>query len=260
VSTPVIEQTADMASSAPVSSPTSAALYDCRVRHVRRGPVANDFEYGTYQWLVDLDDLPQLPRALRCLARFRSADHLGDPLGKPTSTIRQDVDGYLAANGVDLGGGRIIMLTNARVLGHVFNPLSVFWCHDASGLMSCVIAEVHNTYGGRHCYLLFPDGHGRADAAKEFYVSPFLPVEGTYRMRFPEPGARLDVSIRLDLPGRPPFVAVLRGTRRPGTAAHLLRLLVRHPFPTLAVSVRIRLQGIRLYLRGLPVISRDKGL
>ena len=237
------------------SATTEAALYDCRVRHVRRGPVANDFTYGTYQWLVDLDDLPRLPRALRGLARFLPADHLGDP-GR---TIRENIEEYLADRGVDLGRGRILMLTNARSLGHVFNPLTVFWCHDVTGQEVCVVAEVHNTYGGRHCYLLFPDRHGRAEAAKEFYVSPFLPVAGSYRMRLPEPGARVDVSIRLDLPGHPPFVAVLRGTRRPATTAHLLRLLARHPFPTLVISARIRWQGIRLYLRGLPVVPRNKG-
>jgi uncharacterized protein len=234
---------------------SAAALYDCRVRHLRKGPVDNDFSYRTYQWLLDLDELPGLPRLVRGLAAFRAADHFGDPRAR----IRDNVEGYLAAHGVDLRGGRIMMLANARVLGHVFNPLTVYWCHDPRGEVVCVIAEVHNTYGQRHCYLLTPDGRGRADAAKEFYVSPFLPIEGgSYRMSLPEPGERLALSIRLDLPGRPPFVASLHGRRRPGTAANLLRLALRHPLPTLAVSARIRWQGARLYLRGLPVLPRPE--
>ncbi len=90
------------------------------------------------------------------------------------------------------------MLASARVFGHVFNPLSLFWCHDAAGELRCVVAEVHNTYGERHCYLLETDDAGRASVPKAFYVSPFNDVDGQYRMKLPEPG---DTARRLDRPG-----------------------------------------------------------
>jgi uncharacterized protein len=230
-----------------------AALYDAKVRHVRSGPGANDFTYGTYQWLVDLDDLPRLPRLLRRLAEFRSADHLGDP----DLSLRENVDRYLRGQGVELRGGRILMLTNARVLGHVFNPLTAYWCHDDTGAVACVIAEVHNTYRGRHRYLLFPDGNDRATAEKGFYVSPFQPTDGgTYRMRLPEPGPRVALTIRLHFPDRPVFVAALHGARLPATVPNVLRMVLRHPLPTLTVSARIRWQGIKLYLRKQPIFPR----
>ena len=76
------------------------------------------------------------------------------------------------------------MLANARVLGHVFDPLSVFWCYDSDGGLVCVVAEVHNTYGERHAYLLRPDEAGTAVTDKGFYVSPFFDVTGTYELRF----------------------------------------------------------------------------
>ena len=76
------------------------------------------------------------------------------------------------------------MLANARVLGHVFDPLSVFWCYDRDGVLACVVAEVHNTYGERHAYLLRPDEAGVAVTGKDFYVSPFFDVSGTYELRF----------------------------------------------------------------------------
>lgn len=232
---------------------SQAVLYDCRVRHVRSGPGANDFTYGTYQWLVDLDDLPRLPRFLRPLAEFRAADHLGDP----DLSLRENIDRYLRGQGVELRGGRVLMLTNARSLGHVFNPLTVYWCHDEHDAVACVIAEVHNTYGGRHRYLLFPDGHDRASAAKEFYVSPFQPTDGgTYRMRLPEPGERLSLTIRLHFPDRPVFVAALHGARLRATSGALLRMTLKHPLPTLTVSARIRWQGIKLYLRKQPIFPR----
>ena len=127
-----------------------AAIYRTAISHVRRTPLHNAFTYRSYSWYVDVDHLPLLPRLLRPLAEFRVADHLGDPDG----TLRGNVERYLALQGITLDGGRITMLASARVLGHVFNPLSVYWCHDASGELRCVVAEVHNTYGERHCYLL----------------------------------------------------------------------------------------------------------
>jgi DUF1365 family protein len=136
-------------------------LYRTRVTHGRTERVHHGFAYRHATWLVDLDELPRLPRLLRAVARFDARDHLGDP----RATIRDNVDAYLAANDIDLAGGSILMLATPRSLGHAFNPLTVYWCHDRVGALRCVVAEVHNTYGERHCYLLRPDADGRASAA-----------------------------------------------------------------------------------------------
>ncbi|WP_371484693.1 DUF1365 domain-containing protein [Kitasatospora sp. NBC_00315] len=238
---------------ATLPGPWGAALYDCRITHVRAGPVRHRFAHRTYLWLVDIDRLPRLPLPLRPLARFRGRDH-----GTGTRPLREDLAGYLAGHGIDLAGGRVLMLAHAHSLGHVFNPLTVFWCRDADDAPLCTVAEVHNTYGERHRYLLRPDEHGRTGRPKEFYVSPFFPVDGEYLMRMPEPGARLDLSIHLERGGRRAFTAVLHGVRRPATPLNLLIAAVRHPFSTLAVSLHIRYQGVRLLLRGLPVQPRPR--
>jgi DUF1365 family protein len=227
-----------------------SALYLSEVRHVRTQPIRHAFSYGTYLWFVDLDELPRR----RWLASFEARDHLGDP-GR---SIRRNVEEFLAGRDIDLGGGRIWMLANARAFGYVFNPLSVYWCHRADGTLAAVIAEVHNTYGGRHCYLLHTDERGRAGVDKTFYVSPFFAVDGAYTMSLPEPGDRLALTVALDRDGGRPFVATLRGRRRRATTATLLAAFLRHPFVTLVVSARIRVQGIRLYLRGLPVVPRTR--
>jgi len=233
----------------------TSALYACSLRHVRQGPVRNDFTYRTWLWFVDLDDLPRLPRWSRPIGQVRARDHAGDPAG----TLRANVDAFLAAHGVDLRGGRVTMLTAARALGHVFNPLTVYWCHDAAGRLIRVIAEVHNTYGGRHRYLIDPDEDWPAQTAKEFYVSPFYPVDGSYRLSLPEPGERLALTIRFDPPGgAPPVVAVLGGGRRALTAGSRRRQGAPQPSPTLITAARIRWQGVRLYLRGLPVFPRPR--
>ncbi|KDN87746.1 DUF1365 domain-containing protein [Kitasatospora cheerisanensis] len=228
--------------------PWGAALYPYVTTHVRTAPLRDAFRHRGYLWLVDLDRMPPVPRWLRPLARFR-----------PGEAIRRELADFLAGQGTDLAGGSVLMLTQARVLGHVFNPLTVYWCRDAAGRPLCTVAEVHNTYGGRHRYLLRPGPDGVAGARKEFYVSPFFPVAGRYRMRLPEPGDRLDLTVRLELDGGSPFTATLRGRALPAGAAVLLRAALRHPLPTLAVSAHIRYRGIRLWLRGLPVHPRPAG-
>jgi uncharacterized protein len=231
----------------------SASLYECELGHVRATPVRHQFSYRTYMWLVDLDEMPALPRWLRPLARFDARDHLG----APGRSIRSNVDEFLAGHGIDLAGGRVRMLAHARVFGYVFNPLTLYWCSYRDGTPAGVIAEVHNTYGGRHCYLLHPDERGRASIDKALYVSPFNPVDGEYRMHLPEPDERLGITISLHRPdGGPPFVASLRGAGTTYRPATLLRAAVRHPLSTALVSARIRRHGVHLYLRGLKVQPR----
>ncbi len=229
-----------------------AAIYRTSIAHVRRTPLHNAFTYRSYSWYVDVDALPQLPRWLAPLAGFAAADHLGAPDG----TLRGNVERYLGTQGIALDGGRITMLASARVFGHVFNPLSLFWCHDAAGELRCVVAEVHNTYGERHCYLLETDGAGRATVPKAFYVSPFNDVDGQYRMKVPEPAERLAVSIILEREGHKPFVATMDGVRREATVPNILAAALAVPVAPLRVAAQIRWQGIKLWARRLPIIKR----
>lgn len=230
----------------------SAFLYPTTIRHVRRTPLRNDFTYRSYSWLVDLDDLPVLPRWLAPFARFLPEDHLGSP-GR---SIRENVAAFLRSQGRNDDGGRVTMLSSGRVLGHVFNPLSLYWCHDRSGSLTAVVAEVHNTYGERHCYLLDVDAHGTAHTPKAFYVSPFNPVEGDYEMRVPEPAERLGVAIVLHREEQAPFTATMTGHRLPATTANVVRMALAVPLAPLRVVVQIRWQGIRLWLRRLPISPR----
>lgn len=233
---------------------TTPALYSTRIRHVRTEPVANSFEYRSYSWLVDLDRLPTLPAALRPFARFDARDHFDGP----ATDLRGRADDFLRSHGEDLAGGRIVALLSARVLGYVFNPLSLYWCYGPDDELRCVVAEVHNTYGQRHSYLVHTDAAGRATTDKQFYVSPFNEVDGTYTMAFPEPDETLSATIVLHRDGRPPFTASMRGERRPATTANIVRAQLRMPLAPLVVSARIRKQGIALWARGLPVVPRPK--
>jgi DUF1365 family protein len=227
-------------------------IYQAEVAHFRRQAPNRAFRHRIYMWLVDLDRLPVLPWWLRPFARFEARDHLG----RPEKSIRANLDAWLGRYGVDLEGGRVLMLTNARVLGHVFNPISVFWCHRPDGAVACVVAEVHNTYGERHCYLLEPGENGNARTAKEFYVSPFQQMGGEYVMRLPVPGERLNLAIRLTQDGGTPLIATLRGIRRPASTKEITRAVLNRPLVTRLVSTLIRRHGIALWLRRVPIVRR----
>jgi predicted NAD/FAD-binding protein/DUF1365 family protein len=217
-------------------------LFQTTVRHTRRTPFKRTFEHQSHLWLVDLDDLPKGTP----LASFEARDHLGSP----DISIRANVEAFLAASGVDLGGGRILMAANPRSLGYSFNPISVFWCFDSTGAQAAVVVEVHNTYGDRHAYLVHPDGQGRARTDKAMYVSPFHGVDGHYEMAVPIPGDRIDITVTLHTADGQPFSARVSGERVEdpstwGNAGTALR-----------GSAFIRAHGIWLWLRRLPVHPR----
>lgn len=229
------------------------AIYRTTITHSRQAPVHHHFQYRSYSWYVDVDELPRLPWWLRPFARFDPADHFAGGSG---DSLRDRVDAFLAEHDVTVPGGRVTALLQARVLGYVFNPLSIFWCHDRGGTLRRVIAEVHNTYGQRHAYLL-PPADIPVRVAKTFYVSPFNPVDGHYLVLAPRPdGGDVGIVVSLHRDGQPAFVATLHGTGQPATAGRVARLQIVVPLAPLMAAVRIRMQGITLWWRAVPVVPR----
>ena len=230
---------------------TTSALYPTRVTHLHRSPVQHYAEHRSYTWHVDLDDLPQLPRWLRPFARFEGADHFD---GKSGDTIRQRVDAFLATHGVFLPGGRITAMLMPRVLGRAFNPLSLFWCHDAGGALRCVVAEVQNVRGERTAYLVPPGEDGP------------VPVVGTPRnaglqdgyflVRVPEPGEQLDLTVSQHRDSHVAMVATWRGDRRPATVGQILLMQLTNPLAPQMAALGLRFQALVMRMRGVPVTSR----
>jgi hypothetical protein len=231
------------------------ALVTGEVTHRRPGPVRHAFRHRVYQWLVDLDAVPAPPWWMRPLGTFSSADHLGDP----GLTIKENVEQYLAGNNIRLGrSARILMLANARTFGHAFNPLTVFWCFAGDGRLACVVAEVHNTYGERHAYLLWPDATGIARTEKTFYVSPFFDVRGSYTLRFILRPDLVSTSVTLHRGRGVAFSATFRGSPRHASRPAIVAQVLRQPFMPHRVSVLIRMHGMLLWLRRLPVVPRPR--
>lgn len=228
------------------------SIYRTVITHNRQAPVRHSFEYRSYSWYVDIDELPRLPWWLRMFAHFDAQDHF---VGGPGDSLRERVDAFLTEQNVTVPSGPVTALLQARVLGYVFNPISIFWCHDRSGVLRRVIAEVHNTYGERHAYLL-PPADSAVLVTKKLYVSPFNPAGGHYLVLAPRPEQCVDIRVSLHRDHQPAFVATLSGTRQPATAAHVARMQLLMPLAPLMVALRIRIQGIRLWLRRVPVTPR----
>jgi uncharacterized protein len=216
----------------------TAALYRTRITHLRRVPIHHYFELRSYSWYVGVDDLPELPRWLRRFARF-------------DDSLRQRVDAILAQHGIDPPGGTITALIRARMVGHEFNTLSLYWCHDAVGVLRDVIAEVHNLSGASHAYVLPPHSDVPAAVRKTHDASPFNGVDGYYLVRAPRPDTELDVWISLHPDKQPAFVATSRGTRRRVGIGEFIRLPSGAPL----AALEMRVQAITLRLRGVAVVS-----
>ena len=225
-----------------------------RVSHRRTRPFTYAFEHRTTMWLVDVTQAESaFPRWLRALASIRPEDHFA---ADDTRPLARKVRGYLDAHELPWTASRVLVLANARSLGYVFDPLSTYFCFDGDGRLEGVLAEVHNTYGERHCYPLDVAGVRTATVDKEFYVSPFFAVEGCYDIRTRITGSKVAVGISLTQGDTTVFTAAVHGGLEPATRRRVVRAVLRDPIPSQRVSALIRWHGVRLWLRRLPVIPR----
>jgi len=239
---------------------SSSAIYAGAVVHTRLRPKRHRLRYRMFCLLLDLDELTDLHQRLNLFSArgfnlfgFQQRDH-GDG---GTTPLRVQIEAHLLRAGIDIAGGAISVLCMPRVLGFVFNPLSVFFCHHADGTLAAMLYEVNNTFGQRHGYLIPVEGtdqdQHRQICAKRFHVSPFMDMAMTYRFRITRPKERVGVAIDVTDADGSVLTAAFAGRRRPLTDGNLLRAFLRHPLLALQVLAGIHWEALKLWRKGIPL-------
>jgi DUF1365 family protein len=269
----------------------NSRIYECHVMHARFAPKPHRFMYRIFMLAVDLDELPALHSRLRLfsvnrrnLYAFRETDYLptseplhnhspspichliSDKLGSAAKagTLKARVLAFLAARGVDLGpGGRVELVTLPRVFGYLFNPVSFYYCYDATGACVASIAEVTNTFREMKPYFIGPENRSPGASAnapaafhlrtpKHFYVSPFSDVDVAFDFTLRAPNEKLSVQIDDYAGEQRTLTSTLTGPARPLTDARLAWFTLKYPLITLKIIGLIHWHALRLYVKKLP--------
>ncbi len=239
-------------------SALASGLYLGQVGHSRTRPAKHSLRYGVFMLLLDLDEAPSLAKALRwfSLGRFNltsfNARDYGDGSVEP---LRSQVERRLDEAGLSIDGGPIRLLCLPRVLGYVFNPISVYFCHRPDGALHAILYEVSSTFGERHSYLIpaepGADGDIRQSVEKRLHVSPFMEMGLRYAIRVTPPGLRVRIAIEVSDGEGTILNASFIGARRDLTDAQLLRAWATHPLLTLKVIAAIHWEAVKILLKGV---------
>ena len=241
-----------------------SAIYTGEVFHQRFRPRAHRLRYRIFQCLFDLDEIDVIARRCRLFARnrfnlfsFHDRD-FGNRSGKP---LRPQIEALMRRAGQEPDGGPIRLLTMPRMLGHVFNPLSVWFCHRRDGSLATIIYEVTNTFKERHSYVIpVAEGQGGRDGGtirqscdKRFYVSPFMDLDMRYDFTVEPPMEKASVVVAGADAAGPLIVAAFSGVRREIGDGALAGAFLRHPLLTLKVVAGIHVEALWLLLKRIGV-------
>ena len=239
------------------------------VWHTRLRPRRHRFIVPTFFLLLPMRTLRGRPEAAGVLAlnragalSFRDADHGGGKSPRQGGALAW-LETLLQAEGITDAQGEIWLQCYPRVLGYSFKPVSFWYCHRSDGSLRAIVAEVNNTFGERHAYLLDQPRYGQElQARKAFHVSPFCAVEGGYRFEFRRSGpeglgsARVRIDYH-DAEG-PVLLTGMAGRLEPLTPASRRRALWRYPLLTLGVMARILWNALLLWLKQVPFHTKPQ--
>lgn len=248
----------------------SSRIYEGYVEHKRKKPKEHVFRYGLYFYCFDLDELGYLDRTVPLFGynRIRPASIFDkDYLEEDYESIRQKVERRLAGQAFAPDIARIFLVTSARYLNYIFNPVSFYYALSKGNELLCVLAEVNNTFGEKHLYILNDrkdlggNGPARYQARKAFHVSPFNNIEGDYHFAFSPLGEKLQITIELVQGGEVLLEARLFGSARALTVKNHACLFLRHPLMAHLTMPRILFEAMRLFfLRRLKYIEKPKAI
>lgn len=234
-----------------------ACLYLGEVVHVRSRPRRHRLNYHVFSMLFDLDGLSNFDQYSRLfsLNRFNLFSFYDRDHGDGKTPLRSWVEAQLCSAGIELQGGTIRLLCYPRLLGYVFNPISVYFCYYADHKLAAILYEVDNTFGQRHTYLFAIStplpGVLRHSCKKRLYVSPFVGMDTWYEFRITPPDERMVLTIaEADTEGTL-LQASFVGHRESANDRQLIRAFFRYPLMTLKVILGIHLEAIKLLWKGI---------
>jgi uncharacterized protein len=233
--------------------------------HHRLQPKKHRFNYNVFMFYIDLDEVDVLKKKLWMFSKnkfnffsLRDDEHLQLPLENPdkTKNIREQITIYLKQNNLDIGNGRIMLLTNLNVLGYNFNPVSFYYCYDENNVPLCCIAEIGNTFGEMKPFILgkeqLHENKYHLNTVKYFYVSPFIDHDTNFDFNLAIPGEKLNIRIDDYKNEERFFISTLTGTRKQLNNRNLFMYSVRFPFITLKIITLIHWNAILLWMKKIP--------
>lgn len=244
----------------------NSALYRGRVMHRRLRPKTHRLNYRVFWLLLDLSEIDDVDARLRLFSRnrFNLLSFHDKDYGDGSGVLRPQVDAWMAQAGIDLEGGTVRLLTMPRVLGYVFNPISIYYCHWPDGRLAAMVYEVTSTFGIRHAYVIpipIEDqaaGVIRQGASKALYVSPFMGMEMDYQFRGHKPGDRLDMTIDgLDAEGVL-ITAAMAAKREQLDDRNIAAATAAIPLMTFKVVAAIHWEALKLWLKGVSLTQQPK--
>ncbi len=233
--------------------------------HNRLEPKKHRFHYNVFMFYIDLDEIDFVSKKMWLISRnrfnyfsFKDNEHLQLPRENPdkTKTVKQHITDYLEQNGIAIGTGKIMLLTNLNVLGYNFNPVSFYYCFDKVNEPLCVVVEIQNTFGEMKLFLLdknnFNQNKFHLNTTKYFYVSPFIDHDTNFDFNLVVPNEKLNVRIDDYKDEKRFFISTLTGTRKALNNLNLLWYSLRFPFITLKIITLIHWNAVKLWLKKIP--------